>query len=308
MYKEGMLKDGSLEGKTIIVTGGGTGLGRSMGTYFLKLGANLVITSRREEVLAKAAKEMEEETGGKVLPVSCDVRDYESVEHVIRKTVEEFGSFNALLNNAAGNFISPTERLSDNAFNTVIDIVLKGTSNFTLASGKYWIEHKIPSTILNIVTTYAWTGSGYVVPSAAAKAGVLAMTRSLAVEWAKYNIRSNAIAPGPFPTEGAWSRLLPGDLVKKFDPAKKVPLSRVGEHQELANLAAYLMSDYSAYMTGEVVTIDGGEWLHGAGEFNNLEAITQEMWDAFETARKNKGKGLKTAVSYVKGKISMLGK
>ncbi|MEM7551072.1 MAG: SDR family oxidoreductase [Bacteroidota bacterium] len=307
-YKEGMLRDGSMTGKTIIVTGGGTGLGRSMGTYLLKLGAKLVITSRKIDVLTKAAQEMSEETGGEVLPMECDVRDLESVENVIKKTVEHFGSFNGLLNNAAGNFISPTERLSNNAFNTVIDIVLKGTSNFTLASGKYWIEQKIPSTILNIVTTYAWTGSGYVVPSAAAKAGVLAMTRSLAVEWAKYDIRSNAIAPGPFPTEGAWSRLLPGDLVKKFDPSKKVPVGRVGEHQELANLAAYLMSDFSAYVNGEVVTIDGGEWLQGAGEFNNLDLITEEMWDAFEVARKNKGKGIKTAVSYVKGKISMLGK
>ncbi|WP_149938263.1 SDR family oxidoreductase, partial [Acinetobacter baumannii] len=140
------------------------------------------------------------------------------------------------------------------AFNTVLDIVLKGTSNVTLTAGKHWIKENQAGTFLNIVTTYAWTGSGYVVPSAAAKAGVLAMTRSLAVEWAKYKIRSNAISPGPFPTEGAWSRLLPGDLVKKFDPAKKVPVGRVGEHQELANLAAYLVSDFSSYVNGEVVT------------------------------------------------------
>ncbi len=303
---EGMLKENALKGKTIIITGGGTGLGRSIGEYCLELGANLVICSRREDVLQKAAEEMMQKKGGIVLPVACDVRDYEAVENVLKQTIEKFGGFNALLNNAAGNFISPTERLSHRAFDTVVDIVLRGSYNFTLASGKYWISNKTDATILNIVTTYAWTGSAYVVPSAVSKAGVLAMTRSLAVEWAKYGIRSNAIAPGPFPTEGAWSRLLPGDLVKKFDPAKKIPVGRVGEHQELANLAAYLLSDYSSYVNGEVMTIDGGEWLKGAGEFNNLEAITEEMWDAFEVARQNKGKGIKTAVAYAKGKISML--
>ncbi|MDH5251440.1 MAG: SDR family oxidoreductase, partial [Cyclobacteriaceae bacterium] len=257
---EGMLKSGSLKNKTIIVTGGGTGLGRSMGKYFLELGANLVITSRKLEVLQKTAAEMMAETGGKVLAIACDVRKYEEVENVIKATEKEFGQVHGILNNAAGNFISPTERLSHRAFDIVVDIVLKGTYYTTLAAGKNWIAKKQPGTFLNIVTTYAWTGSGYVVPSACSKAGVLALTRSLAVEWAKYNIRSNAIAPGPFPTEGAWSRLLPGDLVKKFDPAQRIPLKRVGEHQELANLAAYLMSDFSGYINGEVITIDGGEW------------------------------------------------
>ena len=289
MRTDGMLRDDALKGQTIIVTGGGTGLGRSMGKYFLELGANLVITSRKMEVLEKSAKELEQETGGKVLAVQCDVREYDQVEHVIKAAEEHFGQVTALLNNAAGNFVSPTERLSDRAFSTIIDIVLKGTSNFTLALGKHWIKTKQPGTILNIVTTYAWTGSGYVVPSACAKAGVLAMTRSLAVEWAKYKIRLNAIAPGPFPTEGAWSRLLPGDLIEKFNPAKLVPLGRVGEHQELANLAGYLMSDYSAYINGEVVTIDGGEWLMGAGEFSHLEKVPQEMWDMLEAARTKKG-------------------
>lgn len=288
-YMEGMLKEGALKGKTILVTGGGTGLGKSMGLYFLKLGANLVITSRKLDVLQGTAKEMEAETGGNVLPLACDVREIEQVEKMWEDAIAHFGKVDVVLNNAAGNFISPTERLSTNAFNTVLDIVLKGTSNVTLTAGKYWIDKKQPGTFLNIVTTYAWTGSGYVVPSAAAKAGVLAMTRSLAVEWAKYKIRSNAIAPGPFPTEGAWSRLLPGDLVKKFDPAKKVPVGRVGEHQELANLAAYLVSDFSAYVNGEVITIDGGEWLMGAGEFNNLDLIPQEMWDMLEPSRGKKG-------------------
>lgn len=281
----GMLKPDSLKGKTYIVTGGGTGLGRSMGKYLLELGANLVITSRKLDVLQKTADELMKETGGQVLAVACDVRKYEEIVNVIEETEKKFGQISGVLNNAAGNFISPTERLSHRAFDIVVDIVLKGTYYTTLATGKNWIEKKQPGVFLNIVTTYAWTGSGYVVPSACGKAGVLALTRSLAVEWAKYGIRSNAIAPGPFPTEGAWSRLLPGDLVKKFDPAKRIPLGRVGEHQELANLAAYLLSDYSAYVNGEVITIDGGEWLKNGGEFSHLEMIPNEMWDMLEKMR-----------------------
>ena len=287
-----MLKEGSLEGKVIVITGGGSGLGKAMTTYFLELGADVAITSRNLEKLQKVKIELEEKTSGKVLAVQCDVRNYDEVEAMLKSVLEEYGKVDGLLNNAAGNFISPTERLSSNAFDTIIDIVLKGTKNCTLAFGKHWIAAKQEkSTVLNIVTTYAWTGSAYVVPSATAKAGVLAMTRSLAVEWAKYGIRFNAIAPGPFPTKGAWDRLLPGDLKDKFDMKKKIPLRRVGEHQELANLAAYLMSDFSAYINGEVVTIDGGEWLQGAGEFNMLEAVPQEMWDMLENmirAKKNK--------------------
>ena len=283
-----MLKENSLNGKTIIVTGGGSGLGKSMSEYLLKLGANIVITSRREDLLKKVANDMMKEFGGKVLPITCDVRNSDMVSKVIDESYSEFKKVDCLLNNAAGNFISPTERLSTRAFDAVIDIVLKGTINFSLLLGKKWIKQKESGNILNIVTTYAWTGSGYVVPSACAKAGVLSLTRSLAVEWAKYNIRSNAIAPGPFPTKGAWERLLPGDLKDKFDPSKKVPLKRVGEHHELANLAAYLVSDFSSYINGEVITIDGGEWLKGAGQFNNLEKVTDEMWDFFSMIRKKK--------------------
>lgn len=282
MYNQPMLRDDALKGKTIVVTGGGTGLGRAMGTYFLKLGANLVITSRKLEVLQKTADEMSAETGGQVLAVQCDVRDYAQVENVLAQTIQKFGKVDGLLNNAAGNFISPTERLSANAFSSIIDIVLKGTVNCTLAFGKHWIAAKQPASILNIVTTYAFTGSAYVVPSACAKGGVLAMTRSLAVEWGKYGIRSNAIAPGPFPTKGAWDRLLPGDLAEKFDFKNRVPLKRVGENQELANLAAFLISDFAGYINGEVITIDGGEWLQGAGQMNGLEAIPNEMWDMLE--------------------------
>jgi NAD(P)-dependent dehydrogenase (short-subunit alcohol dehydrogenase family) len=288
-YTDKMLRDNALEDKVIVVTGGGSGLGKSMTKYFMELGAKVAITSRDLEKLQNTAKELEQETGGKCLAVQCDVRHYEEVENMLQAVLSAYGKVDVLLNNAAGNFISPTERLSANAFDTIIDIVLKGSKNCTLAFGKHWIDIKQEkSTILNIVTTYAWTGSAYVVPSATAKAGVLAMTRSLAVEWAKYGIRTNAIAPGPFPTKGAWDRLLPGDLKEKFDLAKKVPLKRVGDHQELANIAAYLVSDFSAYVNGEVITIDGGEWLKGAGQFNLLEAIPEEMWDMLEAMIKAK--------------------
>lgn len=288
-HNQKMLRDNALKGKTIVVTGGGSGLGKSMGTYFLELGANLVITSRNLEKLQTTAKEMEAATGGKVLSVACDVRNYNEVESLVKTSTDAFGQVDVLLNNAAGNFISPTERLSANAFDTIIDIVLKGSKNCTLAFGKHWIDQKQTNkTVVNIVTTYAWTGSAYVVPSATAKAGVLAMTRSLAVEWAKYGIRHHAIAPGPFPTKGAWDRLLPGELKEKFDLAKKVPLQRVGDHQELANLAAYLVSDFAEYLNGEVITIDGGEWLKGAGQFNLLEMVTPEMWDMLALMIKSK--------------------
>ena len=285
---KGMLKENSLEDKVILVTGGGSGLGKSMVKYFLELGANVIITSRREQLLNDVAKEFNAQYSSEVFPIACDVRKIDEVEKVIEESYNKFGKVDCLVNNAAGNFISPTERLSTRAFDAVIDIVLKGTVNFTLTLGKKWIKEKKNGNILNIVTTYSWTGSGYVVPSACAKAGVLSMTRSLAVEWAKYKIRSNAIAPGPFPTKGAWERLLPGDLKEKFDPSKKVPVGRVGEHQELSNLAAYLLSDFSSYINGEVITIDGAEWLKGAGQFNHLDMITDQMWDMFEMMRKKK--------------------
>lgn len=289
-YTNKMLRDNALEDKVIIVTGGGSGLGKAMTTYFLELGAKVAITSRDLEKLKNTADELTSQTGGTCLPIACDVRHYDQVENMLNEVLNQFGKVDILVNNAAGNFISPTERLSANAFDTIIDIVLKGSKNCTLALGKHWIDKgEKNKTVLNIVTTYAWTGSGYVVPSAMAKAGVLAMTRSLAVEWAKYGIRMNAVAPGPFPTKGAWDRLLPGDLQEKFDFSKKVPLKRVGEHQELANLVAYLVSDFSAYINGEVITMDGGEWLQGAGQFNMLEKIPTEMWDMLEAMIKSKG-------------------
>jgi NAD(P)-dependent dehydrogenase (short-subunit alcohol dehydrogenase family) len=275
-----------LKGKSIIVTGGGTGLGKSMATRFAELGANLVITSRRQEVIDSTAEELRK-YGTKVLAITCDVREPEQVNDMVSQTVSELGQVDILLNNAAGNFISPTEDLSPNAFKTVVDIVLNGTFNCTQAVGKVMRE-KNGGVILNIVTTYAWTGSGYVVPSACAKAGVLAMTRSLAVEWAKYGIRTVAIAPGPFPTKGAWSRLAPPGLGIQKKMKNRVPLKRVGEHIELANLASYLVSDQAAYINGEVVTIDGGEWLQGAGEMNELEKLPRAAWKLLQMKRKKK--------------------
>ena len=281
MFDKQLLND-----KSIIVTGGGTGLGKSMALRFAELGADLVITSRRKEVIEKTAEELSEH-GGKVLAIACDVRDPDQVNDMVSQTVNEFGKIDILLNNAAGNFISPTEDLSPNAFKTVVDIVLNGTFNCTQAAGKVMRE-KDGGVILNIVTTYAWTGSGYVVPSASAKAGVLAMTRSLAVEWAKYGIRTVAIAPGPFPTKGAWSRLAPPGLGIQKKMKNRVPLKRVGEHIELANLATYLISDQAAYINGEVVTIDGGEWLQGAGEMNELEKLPRAAWKLLQMKRKKK--------------------
>lgn len=287
---QGALREDALLGKTIVVTGGGTGLGKAMATYFSELGAKVVITSRKLDVLSQTANEIESKTNNSVLAISCDVRNIEDVERLYKETVDNFGAVDVLVNNAAGNFISPTERLSANAFSAIIDIVLKGTVNCTLTFGKKWIESKQTANILNIITTYAFTGSGYVVPSAVAKGGVLTMTRSLAAEWGKYGIRSNAIAPGPFPTKGAWDRLLPGELASKFDFKNRVPLKRVGEHQELANLAAFLVSDFAGYINGEIITIDGGEWLQGAGQMNGMEAIAPEMWDYIEKAIRENNK------------------
>ena len=259
MFQEGLLKD-----KVVLVTGGGTGLGRSMCERFLALGARVAISSRRREVLDKAAQEMMDATGGEVFTTTVDVRDPEQVHKMIDEVEGHFGQIDVLLNNAAGNFISPTERLSHRAVDAVLNIVLHGTFYCTLDLGKRWIEKQQAGVVLNIATTYAMTGSGYVAPSAAAKAGVVSLTKSLAAEWGKYNIRLNAIAPGPFPTEGAWSRLMPTDEIQELFE-KRIPLGRVGRHEELANLASYLISDASSFITGDLIHIDGGETTWGGG-------------------------------------------
>jgi NAD(P)-dependent dehydrogenase (short-subunit alcohol dehydrogenase family) len=285
MFQADLLQD-----KVILVTGGGTGLGRAMGERFLELGAKLAICGRRQEVAEQAAADMARRSGGETFATRCDVRQADQVEAMMNSVIERFGRIDVLVNNAAGNFISPTERLSTRAVDAVLGIVLHGTFYCTLALGKRWLEQGQSGTMLNIVTTYAWTGSGYVVPSAAAKAGVLALTRSLAVEWGPYGIRQVAIAPGPLPTEGAWTRLMPRQDIQE-QLLHTNPLRRVGQMAELTNLAAYLISDAAGYINGEVVTIDGGEWIGGAGEFNKLSAITSEEWDEIAALTRGKKEG-----------------
>lgn len=281
-----MFKDDLLAGKTVLVTGGGTGLGRAMSERFLELKARVVIASRRLELLEREAELLKESTGGEVLPLQVDVRDPEAVTAMINAAEAHFGRVDVLVNNAAGNFISPTERLSHRAFDAVLGIVLHGTTYCTLELGKRWIETGTPGVVLNIAALYALGGSGYVVPSAVAKAGVVALTKSLAAEWGKYNIRLNAIAPGPFPTEGAWSRLMPTPEIEQLF-SEQVPLGRTGEPSELANLASYLISDYAGFITGQVSVIDGGQLARSSGEFNVLDAVTPEQWDELEARRRS---------------------
>jgi NAD(P)-dependent dehydrogenase (short-subunit alcohol dehydrogenase family) len=283
MFQPDLLKD-----RAIFLTGGGSGLGRSMAIAFSNLGARLFVIGRREGPLKETCAEIHR-LGGAAAFTTCDVRDYNAVESAFSAAEEQFGEIDSLVNNAAGNFMARTENLSANAFNAVVGIVLNGTFHCTQAFARRRILKKLGGNVLNITTTYAATnsGSGYVVPSACAKAGVLAMTTSLAVEWAKYHIRLNAIAPGPFPTEGAWSRLMPS---KQFEEhaINKHPMKRFGKQEELTNLAAFLLSDMSEYINGECVVIDGGQWLRGAGEFNDLAMLPDAMWDQLETARSKK--------------------
>lgn len=274
MYATDLLKD-----QRILVTGGGTGLGKSMAHRFLELGARVTICGRREAVLKETKAEFDAEFGDRTAIHACDIRDPDAVEAMVAKIWEEQGGLDCLLNNAAGNFIAKSETLSNRAIDAVLGIVLHGTAYVTWACGKRWIESGQPGNVLSIVTTYAWTGSPYVVPSAMAKAGVLAMTRSLAAEWGPHQIRLNAIAPGPFPTKGAWDRLIPNKEAEA-EWLRRIPLGRVGEHRELADLAVYLVAAESGYVSGEVVTIDGAGWVKGAGQFSIMENLTDAEWEA----------------------------
>jgi NAD(P)-dependent dehydrogenase (short-subunit alcohol dehydrogenase family) len=278
-----MFQSDLLAGRRILITGGGTGLGRSMGRRFLELGAHVAICGRREQVLAETAAAFEVDFPKRSAWRVCDIRDAAAVEAMVEAFWQE-APLDALVNNAAGNFIARSETLSPRGVDAVLGIVLHGTAYATLACGRRWIAAGQPGNVLSLVTTYAWTGSGYVLPSAMAKAGVLAMTRSLAVEWGPKRIRLNAIAPGPFPTPGAWERLVPTpELARHFETRNA--LGRPGQHRELADLAAFLLAPQSGYITGDCITIDGGEWLKGAGQFSWLDRLPDEAWAALRPTR-----------------------
>ena len=274
-----------LHGKRALITGGGTGLGKAMAKRYLELGASVYICGRREQVLQGTCEELS--ALGPIRGIPCDVRHVSDVEQCIERIWSD-GPLDILVNNAAGNFLARTEELSPQAWEAVIGIVLFGTIHMTMACGKRWLAAKHRGTVLNIVTTYSSSGagSGYVVPSAVSKAGVQALTRSLAAEWGPRGIRLNAIAPGPVPTEGAFSRLLPRKELEQH-AIDRIPLRRFGTPEELANLAAFLVSDGAGYIHGEVVTMDGGEWLQGAGEFNSLgQMISDAEWAAFKMKKR----------------------
>lgn len=276
-----MFRSDLLQSKRALITGGGTGLGKGMARRFLELGATVYICGRRKEVLAQTEEELRSVTAGTIHSLPCDVRDAEMVDKMIASIWHD-GPLDVLVNNAAGNFLARTEELSPRAFEAVIGIVLMGTINVTMACGRRWLKAGHRASVLNITTTYAATGSAYVVPSAMAKAGVEAMTRSLAVEWGNRGIRMNAIAPGPIPTEGAFSRLLPRADFEEMAKQRN-PMGRFGTIEELANLAAFLVSEGSGYVNGAVVPMDGGEWLQGAGEFSHLgRLLSEEDWTALK--------------------------
>lgn len=284
-----MFTPDTLKDKTILITGGGSGLGLEMAKGFVKAGADVAICGRTEEKLQNAVSEIQQERPeAGVRYYVCDIRDYTAVQTMFEAAVKDFGSLEGLVNNAAGNFLSASEDLTPGGFKVVMDIVMTGSFNCTHVFGNYLIAGKKKGSVLSIVTSYAETGSAFVLPSACAKAGVLTMTKSLAFEWATYGIRLNAIAPGPFPTEGAWSRLVPSEKADELF-IQKIPAKRYGEKYELVNLATFLMSDMAPYITGDCITIDGGERL-AAGQFNFISDLMprEELREAFKAMRKRK--------------------
>jgi NAD(P)-dependent dehydrogenase (short-subunit alcohol dehydrogenase family) len=283
-----MFRTDLLQNKRVLITGGGTGLGKGMAQRFLELGATVYICGRREEVLQQTAAELSAK--GTIHGLPCDVRNLDAVEKMIA-TIWIEAPLDILVNNAAGNFIARTEELSPGAWNSVIGIVLMGTLHCTMACGRRWLASKHPGTVLSVSATYAPVGSGYVVPSAVSKAGVEALTRSLAVEWGNRSIRMNAIAPGPIPTQGAFSRLLPRPELETL-ALDRNPFHRFGTVEELANLAAFLVSDGSSYINGEVIRMDGGEFLQGAGEFSSFgRVLTEQDWQAIKPKKSGPSSG-----------------
>ncbi len=278
-----------LAGRSIIVTGGGSGLGLAMAKAFAGHGARVTIAGRRRERLEEAAAAIANAAreGGAVETFPADVRDPEQAAALVARAAERFEHVDGLVNNAAGNFLAFSEELTPNGFDAVVRTVLYGTVNCTLAFGRQLLARRAPGAVVSIATTYAWTGTPYALPSACAKAGVLAMTRSLGVEWGSAGIRLNAIAPGPIPTEGAFSRLIPTPEAEKA-ALSRIPGGRFGAPEEIANLAIFLLSDLCPYQTGDCVTMDGGEWLAGAGEFSEYRKVPREKLKAFFDAMKPK--------------------
>jgi NAD(P)-dependent dehydrogenase (short-subunit alcohol dehydrogenase family) len=271
-----MFKDNILQGKKILVTGGGTGLGKEMSEHYLQHGADVVICGRRESVLAETAEELKEKYGSTVRYQALDIRSAQDVDDFI-DTIFQEGPLHGLVNNAAGNFISPTKDLSARGFDAIANIVFHGTFYVTHAVGKKWIEHQMKGSIISILATWVWTGSPFVVPSAMSKSALHTMTKSLAVEWGPNGIRVNAIAPGPFPTEGMTARLSPkGDMQKDSD--NTIPMGRMGEMNELQNLATFLMADGCEYLTGQTIAIDGAQYLSGGGTFSQLSKMSDDDW------------------------------
>jgi NAD(P)-dependent dehydrogenase (short-subunit alcohol dehydrogenase family) len=278
-----MFRDGLMKGQRILITGGGTGLGKVMAEACLMLGAEVYICGRRGGVVEETAKELTDAHGGRCTGLACDIRVPEAIHDMLDRVWAD-GPLTGLVNNAAGNFISRTEDLSPRGFDAIANIVFRGSFFVTLDCGKRWLAGGDHASVVSILTTWVWHGGPFTVPSAMSKAGLNVMTQSLAVEWGNRGIRFNAIAPGPFPTEGAWSRLNPGGATTgdKADPA--VPLGRNGEMRELANLAVYLLDPGSAYVNGQTIAIDGGSHLRGGGGFARLAEWGDAEWEQARNA------------------------